>query len=88
MQDHIAALEQDSKKSINEVTLLKSHIDEQKVEACEQIDKSREVVGELNQAKMHLSRANSYCKQLEGQIQASEKNIEALMTESKVDKVR
>ena len=86
-QEHIAALEQDSRKNVTEVTLLKSHIDEQKVTACEQIDNARVIASELSDARKKLADLQTYSNNLQQQVLDGSKKIETITSENRQDKV-
>ena len=87
LQGHIAALEKKREQAVTEVTLLKSHIDEQKVLACEQIDNARLIESELIDARKKMVDLQTHSDHLQQQVLYGNKTIEAITTENRQDQV-
>ena len=67
---------------------MKSHIDEQKVSACEQMDESRNVIEDLNEARMKLTQMQKYSNLLETEIRDRNQHIERFSSKAESEKVR
>ena len=87
LQEHIVALEKDSKSAVTELSLLKCHIAEQKVTACEQVDNARVIATELTDARKKLDDLQTCSNHLEQQVLDVTKKIETITTENRLDKV-